>query len=100
VKLHHAPEGWKQRHTGRPDSPEWQQWIPDVDHPLCSAERRAAWARLIAKVYEADLMVCPRCGAPMKVLAVITDRHEAKKILRHLVKIGRSPPGLRPSSLS
>jgi len=36
----------------------------------------------------------------MKMLAVITDRHEAKKILRHLVKTGKSPPGLRPSSLS
>jgi hypothetical protein len=30
----------------------------------------------------------------MNVIAVITDPEEVHKILRHLVKIGRSPPGL------
>ena len=95
----HAPEGWKQRYTAAQDSHEVYQ-IPDADPPLCSAERRAAWARLIAKVYEVDPMVCPRCGSSMKALAVITDRREVAKILRHLVKTGRPPPGLRPSSLS
>jgi len=30
----------------------------------------------------------------MKVIAVITDPDEVKKILRHLVKVGRPPPGL------
>jgi hypothetical protein len=33
----------------------------------------------------------------MKVIAVITDPEEVKKILRHLVKVGRSPPGLDQS---
>jgi hypothetical protein len=32
----------------------------------------------------------------MKVIAMITDPEEVKKILRHLVKIGRSPSGLDP----
>ena len=32
-------------------------------------------------------------------LAVITDSRELAKILRHLVKTGKSPPGLQPSSL-
>jgi hypothetical protein len=31
------------------------------------------------------------------VIAVIIDLQEVRKILRHLVKIGRSPPGLDPS---
>jgi hypothetical protein len=30
----------------------------------------------------------------MEVIAVITDPEEVRKILLHLVKIGRSPPGL------
>jgi hypothetical protein len=34
----------------------------------------------------------PKCGAEMKVIAVIDDPEELKRILRHLVKIGRSPP--------
>jgi hypothetical protein len=33
----------------------------------------------------------------MRILAVITEPEEVKKILRHLVKVGQSPPGLDPS---
>jgi hypothetical protein len=40
---------------------------------------------------------CPRCRSAMNVIAVITDPEEVRKILRHLVKIGRPPPGLDPS---
>jgi hypothetical protein len=36
----------------------------------------------------------------MRILALITDPGEVKKILRHLVKIGRPPPGLDPSTLN
>ena len=52
---------------------------------------RSAWARLIAKVYEIDPLVCPHCSSRMRVLADITDPAEVNKILRHLVKIGRPP---------
>ena len=37
---------------------------------------------------------CRRCGSSMRILAVITEPHEVRKILRHLVKIGRGPPGV------
>jgi hypothetical protein len=33
----------------------------------------------------------------MRILAVITEPAEVKKILRHLVKVGRPPPGLDPN---
>jgi hypothetical protein len=36
----------------------------------------------------------------MRVLAVITDTAEVKKILHHLIKIGCPPSGLDPSLLS
>jgi hypothetical protein len=92
-----------------------------VSHAAC----RSAWARLITKVYEIDPsggspcptgalarreggreadsespLVCPRCGSEMKLLAVITDPAEVRKILRHLLKIGRAPPGLDASALN
>ena len=75
-----------------------------VSHAAC----RSAWARLIAKVYETDPFICPRCGSEMSLIAVITDPKEVSKILRHpmggalrhLVKIGRSPPGLDASVLN
>jgi hypothetical protein len=55
-----------------------------------STKRRA---RLLAKVYEVDPMVCPKCGAEMKVIAIIEDPDELKRILQHLVKLRRFPPG-------
>jgi len=40
---------------------------------------------LLAKVYEVDPFVCPKCGAEMKVIAVIEDSNEMTRILKHLV---------------
>jgi len=45
-------------------------------------------------------MLCPRCGSEMKLIALITDPPEVRRILRHLLKIGRAPPGLDPSALN
>jgi len=63
--------------------------------PECAC--RSAWARLIAKIYERDPLVCPTCNSRMRILAVITDAAEVKKILRHLIQIGRPPLGRQPS---
>ena len=54
---------------------------------------RSAWARLLAKIYEVEPLVCPRCCSKMCILAMITDPGEVKKILRHLIEIGRPPLG-------
>jgi hypothetical protein len=35
----------------------------------------------------------------MKIIAVITDPAQVLRILRHLVKTGKLPPGLDPASL-
>jgi len=60
-------------------------------------------------------MACPKCGADMKcrnrssdyvrrydpdVIAVIEDPDELGRILRHLVKIGRFPPGFDSDRLT
>ncbi len=38
----------------------------------------------------------PRSGTtPMKIIAIITDREEVRKILKHLINTGKPPPGLR-----
>ncbi len=43
----------------------------------------------------------PRSGTtPMRILAIITDPEEVNKILRHLVKTGKPPPGLDASFLN
>ena len=62
-------------------------------------QSRAAWARLIKKVYDADPLICSRCHSPMKVIAVIIDPAQVLKILRHLIKKGTPPSGLDPTCL-
>jgi hypothetical protein len=49
----------------------------------------ASWARLIARVYHVDPLVCLRCGQRMSILAFVSDQHSIGRILEHL--------GLRPS---
>ncbi len=75
-----APQGWRHKHLDSPDSPEAQQQC-DPDRSVCSIERRSAWARLIARVYDVDPLVCPRCGSQMRVIAVAQDPDEVQRIL-------------------
>lgn len=74
--------------------------LSDGDEEVLVEVRKRAWARLLAKVYEVDPMVCPKCGAEMTVIAAIEDPDELGRILRHLVKMGRSPPGFDPDRLN
>ncbi len=57
---------------------------------------------MIKRVYEVDPLVCPKCGAEMRVVAVILDPPVITKILDHLAKRardGRAPPPL-PSAVA
>lgn len=67
-----------------------------------AARAKAAWARLIRKVYEADPLECPRCKGPMRVIALIEDPGVIQRVLEHLglwvpLATERSPP-LGPAS--
>jgi hypothetical protein len=42
------------------------------------------WAEMIRKVYEVDPMLCPQCGATMKVIAFLTDWAVVDRIITHL----------------
>jgi hypothetical protein len=91
--VRHAPRGWKEAHGVTAAHSFPQHSSATVPESAC----RSAWAKLIAKIYEVDPLVCPRCSSKMRVLAVITNPAEVNKILRHLIKIGRPPPGLEPA---
>ena len=72
--------------------------------PSCAARAEArvartlrrSWAQLIKRIYEVDPLVCPSCGAEMKVIACITEHDVVDAILRHLergeAKEARGPP--------
>ncbi len=45
---------------------------------------RLTWAALIKKVYEIDPLLCPFCGAEMKIVAFITEHPTVSHILEHI----------------
>jgi len=96
-----APDGWKATHRNSAGSDDLGfEPLSDEDKEVGVNARKRAWARLLAKICEVDPMVCPKCGAEMKVIALIQDPEELKRILRHLVKIRRSPPRFDPDRLN
>ena len=56
---------------------------------------RPSGRRLIAKIWEADPLTCPDCGAEMRILAFIERIASSGRILRHLGLLpdaSRGPP--------
>jgi hypothetical protein len=41
----------------------------------------ASWARLIAKVFQADPLTCKKCGGKLKIVAYLHDQVSIKQIL-------------------
>jgi hypothetical protein len=91
--IEHAPEKWKQ--SVETDHQAEDSCANVQENEIDNSTQKQAWARLLAKVYEIDPMICPQCGAGMKVIAIIQDTKEIKKIISHLIKIGRAPPGVK-----
>ena len=96
-----APDGWKATHRSSAGNDDLGFEPPSDENGEVGANaRKRAWARLLAKIYEVDPFVCPKCGAEMKVIAVIEDPDDLRRILRDLVKVGRSPPGFDSNRLN
>ena len=68
------------------------------DDPQPPTRRRCSpsWARLNAKVFQADPLVCRRCGGPLKPVAYVTDSLAIRQILEHL---DLSPPEKPPPEI-
>ncbi len=60
----------------------------EVPPPASTRSLKQQWARLIKQVYEADPLLCPHCGGPMRIIASIEQPEVMEKILTH--------PGLWP----
>ena len=77
--LQRAPSGWtshnddaaataSNRAGSGVGSPTLEVPATETDAPDARA-RRHAWARLLARVYEVDPLVCRRCGARLRVIS-------------------------------
>lgn len=71
---------------------------PEIEEPDAESARqarqaaKAAWAKLIRKVYEVDPLECPKCGAQMRVIALIEDPAVIERILSWLRLWGARGP--------
>jgi hypothetical protein len=83
---HYANRTSGARRRGESESPEASAEPP---RRRCSP----TWARLIAKIYQVDPLVCSRCGQKMQIIAFLTDTFAIQRILDHL---GLSPPEAAP----
>ena len=61
-------------------------------------ERRLPWAVLLQRTFGFEVLVCPKCSGPMRLVAAIEDPAIARKILDHLKLPSRAPPRGRPWS--
>jgi hypothetical protein len=84
-----APHGWREAHERQVDSDAKSlRFSPLSDaEEVSSTARKSAWARLLARVYEVDPFIWPRCGSEMVVIAVI----------QHVIEIKHCHGPRRPS---
>ena len=69
--------------------------VPTADDEPFRHRARLSWAALIKKVYEIDPLLCPFCGAQMKIIAFITSHPTVSRILEHI-----QMPAQRPEPLA
>ena len=50
------------------------------------------WAKLMARVFEMDVLECTFCGGRMRILAAIHPPETTRRILEHLHLPTRAPP--------
>jgi hypothetical protein len=55
-----------------------------LDGLLLATSPRIEWAKLLGRMYAIDVLACPRCNGRMRLMAAITDKVTARKILSRL----------------
>ena len=79
------------RHAGRPAA------MPKTESGKAGEQgggraRNYAWAQLMARVFELDVLACTRCGARMRILAAIDSPDVIRRILSCMGLPTRPPP--------
>jgi hypothetical protein len=64
--------------------------------PERASPARIRWAVLLARIYDVLPLLCPACGADMRILAFLTDPPVVSAILLHL-DLPNKPPPLSPA---
>jgi hypothetical protein len=62
------------------------------------APGRWSWARLLRRVFALDVLVCPRCAGPRRILGAVTEPHAVQRLLGVLGLAAQPPPRLPVSA--
>jgi len=81
------------------DQPGAPERCPPSNQPDPGARPRSnyrPWAELLRRTFGIDIDTCPRCGARMRLIALITEPPEVARFLRHLGE-PTEPPSRAPA---
>jgi hypothetical protein len=59
---------------------------------LYTAQPHVDWATLLRRSFSVDVLECPKCHGRLRMIAVITERQAARRILAHLGLPTEPPP--------
>ena len=68
---------------------------PPGDDPTEAPYRSSArylWAMLLARIYAVFPLICPNCGAEMRIVAFITEATTVRRVLEHIGEPATPPP--------
>ena len=65
-----------------------------MEEGASKGRRTISWARLLKRVFDIDMEICPNCGGQIKVIAAIEDPPVIRNILTHLGLSPHPPPRL------
>ncbi len=60
--------------------------------PNARSPARCLWVMLLAQLFESLLLVCPNCGADMRIIAFVTEAAPVERVLSHIGEPPRPPP--------
>lgn len=59
--------------------------------------KRISWARLLKRIFNIDIQICPKCQGPVKITTAVEDPIVIKKILEHL-GLSATAPKILPAT--
>jgi hypothetical protein len=69
----------------------------DARAAVAPGPHRWPWARLLRRGFAIEVLVCPRCGGPRRILGAVTEPHAVWRLLGALGLAAEPPPG-RPAA--
>jgi hypothetical protein len=93
-----APHGgWRARVVAYGAPPAVARPCSEASDTSKSAPRHWAWAALMRRAFDLDVLACPRCGGRLRLIATVEGPEAIRTILAALggsgERKGRAPPG-------